>query len=137
MKMEKENEYDTTARILPEFAKNQRPGRNVRLPHGYPPGPRSLHFRGRRPIPRLPKLASSSARPAAALRDYRCRLPDSQKSRVPHVKEMVARELDEFFILFVVAQAQHTLRLLVRLDDPFWVRQCLHYRKRCIAAPVV
>ena len=34
-----------------------------------PMGPRSLHFRGRRPIPRLPKLASSCARPAAALRD--------------------------------------------------------------------
>ena len=32
-------------------------------------GPRSLHFRGRRPIPRLPELASSSARPAAAIRD--------------------------------------------------------------------
>ena len=27
-----------------------------------PQGPRSLHFRGMRPIPRLPKLASSSAR---------------------------------------------------------------------------
>ena len=28
-----------------------------------------MHFRGKRPIPRLPKLASSCARPAAALRD--------------------------------------------------------------------
>ena len=50
-----------------------RPRRNVqgtrRLPIGYPQGPRSLHFRGKRPIPRLPELASSSARPAAALRD--------------------------------------------------------------------
>ena len=36
-----------------------------------PAGPRGLHFRGRRPIPRLPDLASSCARPlgAAALRD--------------------------------------------------------------------
>ena len=37
-----------------------------RVPGGYPEvtreGPRSLHFRGKRPIPRLPKLA-----PAAAL----------------------------------------------------------------------
>ena len=45
-------------------------------PGGYPEGtdrvpggPRSLHFRRRRPIPRLPELASNSARPAAALRD--------------------------------------------------------------------
>ena len=41
-----------------------------RLPTGYPQGPRSLHFRGKRPIPRLQKSASSSARPAAALRDH-------------------------------------------------------------------
>ena len=34
-----------------------------------PEGSRSLHFRGMRPIPRLPELASSCARPAAALRD--------------------------------------------------------------------
>ena len=34
-----------------------------------PMGPRSLHFRGNCPIPRLQKLASSCARPAAALRD--------------------------------------------------------------------
>ena len=35
-----------------------------------PEGPRSLHFRGNCPIPRLQKLASSCARPqAAALRD--------------------------------------------------------------------
>ena len=39
-------------------------------PTGYPQGPRSLHFRGKRPIPRLQKSASSSARPAAALRDH-------------------------------------------------------------------
>ena len=39
-------------------------------PGGYPQGPRSLHFRGKRPIPRLPELASSCARPAAALRDH-------------------------------------------------------------------
>ena len=36
---------------------------------GFVRGPRSLHFRGRRPIPRLRELASSCARPAAALRD--------------------------------------------------------------------
>ena len=36
---------------------------------GTQPGPRSLHFRGRRPIPRLPELASNCVRPAAALRD--------------------------------------------------------------------
>ena len=33
--------------------------------YGYPmvirPGPRSLHFRGRRPIPRLPELAHAAA----------------------------------------------------------------------------
>ena len=44
-----------------------------RVPGGYPQAtpqsPRSLHFRGRHPIPQLPKLASSCARPAAALRD--------------------------------------------------------------------
>ena len=34
-----------------------------------PPGPRSLHFRGRRPIPRLPELAINCVRPVAALRD--------------------------------------------------------------------
>ena len=35
-------------------------------------GPRRLHFRGRRPIPRLPELASNCVRPAAALRDDHC-----------------------------------------------------------------
>ena len=54
---------------MPNFAKIQ----NVRGLYGYCTGfvrgPRSLHFRGRRPIPRLRELASSSARPAAALRD--------------------------------------------------------------------
>ena len=36
-----------------------------------PEGPRSLHFRGMRPIPRLRELASSCVRPqTAALRDY-------------------------------------------------------------------
>ena len=36
-----------------------------------PEDPRSLHFRGNYPIPRLQKLASSCARPqAAALRDH-------------------------------------------------------------------
>ena len=56
---------------------NWRPWRNVRLPrrppgemYGYPAGLRSLHFCGRRPIPRLPELASNCVRPAAALRDY-------------------------------------------------------------------
>ena len=39
--------------------------------YGVCTGPRSLRFRGRRPIPRLRELASSSARPAAALRDFR------------------------------------------------------------------
>ena len=41
-----------------------------KVPGGYPEGPRSLHFRRRRPIPGLPKLASNCVRPAAALRDY-------------------------------------------------------------------
>ena len=50
-----------------DFARRLR--RNVRLMYGYPAGLRSLHFCGRRPIPRLPELASSCARPAAALRD--------------------------------------------------------------------
>ena len=53
--------------------------------HSYPTvtpqGPRSLHFRGKRPIPRLQKLASSCARPAAALRDHpvcprQCGIPE-------------------------------------------------------------
>ena len=48
--------------------------------YGYPgvtpPGPRSLHFRGKRPIPRLPELASSCARPAAALRDQCRKAPE-------------------------------------------------------------
>ena len=40
-------------------------------PQATPQSPRSLHFRGKRPIPRLQKLASSCARPlAAALRDH-------------------------------------------------------------------
>ena len=44
-----------------------------RVPGGYPQGPRSLHFRGKRPILRLPELASSCAPPqAAALRDNPC-----------------------------------------------------------------
>ena len=63
---------------MPKFRRifRIRPRRNVRGPHshptgypqlptGYPQGPRSLHFRGKRPIPRLPELASSSARPLA------------------------------------------------------------------------
>ena len=42
-----------------------------------PEGPRSLHFRGNCPIPRLPELASSCARPqAAALRDLEEALHD-------------------------------------------------------------
>ena len=66
--------FFSEVRILPEIAKKKRPGRNVRLPHGYPgvtpPGPRSLHFRARRPKPRLPKLARSCARPQAAARPF-------------------------------------------------------------------
>ena len=31
-------------------------------PTGSPQGPRSLHFRGKRPIPRLPELAHAAAR---------------------------------------------------------------------------
>ena len=50
-------------------------------PTGSRQGPRSLHFRGRRPIPRLPKLASSSARPAAALRDVVLRLGEGRRGR--------------------------------------------------------
>ena len=42
---------------------------NVRLMYGNLASLRSLNFCGRRPIPRLPELASSCARPAAALRD--------------------------------------------------------------------
>ena len=41
--------------------------------YGYPGvtrgGPRSLHFRGSHPMPRLPELASNCVRPAAALRE--------------------------------------------------------------------
>ena len=55
---------------LPKFAKIGGPGEMYSYPPVIRPGPCSLHFRGRRPIPRLPELASSSARPqAAALRD--------------------------------------------------------------------
>ena len=48
------------------------PGEMYRVPGGYPQatlqGPRSLHFRGKRPIPRLLELVSarSSARPLSA-----------------------------------------------------------------------
>ena len=61
-----------------------------RLPHAYPTltprGPRSLHFRGRRPLPRLPELASSSARPAAALRDHANRASEHRCSGVAHAE---------------------------------------------------
>ena len=54
--------------------KNRRPRWNVRETYAKCTvtrrGPRNLHFRGNCPIPRLPELASSCARPqAAALRD--------------------------------------------------------------------
>ena len=53
-----------------------------KVPGGYPQatpqGPRSSHFRGKRPIPRLQKLASSCARPTAALRDL-SQLPGLRK----------------------------------------------------------
>ena len=73
--------------ILPEFCRifPIRPRRNVRGPHRVPTvtpqGPRSLHFRGKRPILRFQKLASSCARPAAALRDHpvcprQCGIPE-------------------------------------------------------------
>ena len=59
--------------ILPDFP-NEAPAKCTGYPEVTPEvtpqGPRSLHFRGKRPIPRLPELASSSARPAAALRDH-------------------------------------------------------------------
>ena len=41
------------------------------VPGGSPEGPRSLHFRGKRPIPRLPTLASSCARPLSAAAQHR------------------------------------------------------------------
>ena len=68
------------AAILPEFSQLG-PGEMYADPGGYRLGPRSLHFRGRRPIPRLPKLASSCARPAAALRDILWILRRSGKNR--------------------------------------------------------
>ena len=50
--------------------------RNVREMYGYPtvtpPGPRGLHFRGRRPVAHLPELAHAAAcglKPAAQPRD--------------------------------------------------------------------
>ena len=64
---------------MPEFCRifPMKPGEMYADPGGSPgvtpQGPRSLHFRGMRPIPRLPKLASSCTRPAAALRDKRRR----------------------------------------------------------------
>ena len=60
------------AQILPDFCRIFliRPPRNVREMYAdftvTPEGPRSLHFRGKRPIPRLPELASSCARPSSA-----------------------------------------------------------------------
>ena len=46
------------------------PGEMYADPTVTPEGPRSLHFRGNCPIPRLPELASRCARlQAAALRD--------------------------------------------------------------------
>ena len=55
--------------ILPEFAKNRRPGRNVRLPEGYPTGPPQFAFsRFRRPIPRLPYRERTQLRVTAASR---------------------------------------------------------------------
>ena len=58
----------------PPGRRNRGPGEMYADPGGYPPypeGPRSLHFRRRRPIPGLPKLASNCVRPAAALRDLK------------------------------------------------------------------
>ena len=72
---------------MPEFAKNRKPRRDVREMYGYPTvarrGPRSLHFRGRRPIPRLPELASNCVRPAAALREQRGRQQKTGRKRTP------------------------------------------------------
>ena len=56
---------------LPEFfPRIGGPGEMYSYPPVIRPGPRSLHFRGSRPIPRLPELASSCVRPAAALREF-------------------------------------------------------------------
>ena len=79
------SDYQNFARFWPNFAglffagfSQLGPGEMCADPTGYrevtPQGPRSLHFRGKRPIPRLLELVSarSSARPlsAAALRDH-------------------------------------------------------------------
>ena len=57
-------------------------------PTGYrevtPQGPRSLHFRGMRPIPRLQKLASSSARPGRPLSAILGEL-DAEYDRADHI----------------------------------------------------
>ena len=62
------------------------PGETYADPTGYrevtPQGPRSLHFRGKRPILRLPKLASICARPAAAFRDHQARGRQQERDRV-------------------------------------------------------
>ena len=56
----------TFSQSLPEFCRifPIRPRRNVRgpdrVPGGSRQGPRSLHFRGKRPIPRLPELAHAA-----------------------------------------------------------------------------
>ena len=68
-----ENKYDTKRHICWNLPKIK----SLDEMYGYQtvnrPGPRSLHFRGRRPIPRLPELASNCVRPAAAGRGH-CRI---------------------------------------------------------------
>ena len=55
-----------SARICRNFSgfPNEARGEMYRVPGGYPQatpqGPRSLHFRGKRPIPRLPELAHAA-----------------------------------------------------------------------------